>query len=82
VREILRALLSRLKSPWVFPSATGETPLDAQNFYNRTFVPAIKKAGIERFTWHCLRHTFASRLAMAGVRSERSRSYLATRARP
>jgi site-specific recombinase XerD len=33
----------------------------------RWFEPAVKKAGLTDFTWHCLRHTFASRLAMAGV---------------
>src|SRR6266446_2390648 len=38
VREVLRALPSRLKSPWVFPSKTGETPLDPKNFMNRVFV--------------------------------------------
>jgi integrase len=31
------------------------------------FREAIKKADIKDFTWHCLRHTFASRLIMAGV---------------
>ena len=31
------------------------------------FEPAVKKAKLRRFSWHCLRHTFASRLVMAGV---------------
>ena len=31
------------------------------------FDGACKKAGVPCFTWHCLRHTFASRLIMAGV---------------
>jgi site-specific recombinase XerD len=31
------------------------------------FEPAIRDANIRRFSWHCLRHTFASRLVMAGV---------------
>ena len=31
------------------------------------FEPAIGKAKIRAFSWHCLRHTFASRLVMAGV---------------
>ena len=31
------------------------------------FEPAIEKAGLNDYTWHCNRHTFASRLVMAGV---------------
>jgi integrase len=67
VREILRSRPSRLKSAYVFPSATGETPLDGQNYVNRVFLPALKAAKVDGFTWHCLRHTFASRLVMKGV---------------
>src|SRR5262245_10694061 len=31
--DLLRALPSRLRSPWVFPSESGARPLDSQNFY-------------------------------------------------
>ena len=31
------------------------------------FDPAVKKSGVKDFSWHCLRHTFISRLVMNGV---------------
>jgi integrase len=35
--------------------------------YKHWFGPAVSEVGVRGFTWYCLRHTFASRLAMAGV---------------
>jgi len=47
----------------VFPSESGARPLDSQNFINRVFRPALHRACITNFSWHDLRHTFASRLS-------------------
>jgi integrase len=33
----------------------------------KAFESAVKEAKIEDFTWHCLRHTFITRLVQAGV---------------
>jgi len=67
VRSALRRLPSRFKGGYVFPSKTGVTPLNARNLCNRIFDPAVRRAGITDFHWHDMRHTFGSRLAMAGV---------------
>ena len=47
----------------VFPSRDG-TPF---NNVRRSWTRVLKMAGIKRFRWHDLRHSFASRLVMAGV---------------
>ncbi len=47
----------------VFVNMQGE-PLKG---YKHWFDPAVREAGVTFFTWYCLRHTFASRLVMAGV---------------
>lgn len=47
----------------VFVTMGGE-PLQG---YKHWFQPAVSEAGVRGFTWYCLRHTFASRLVMAGV---------------
>ncbi len=50
-------------SPYVFLDQDGSR-LNSPRFWFSSVVEASK---LEGFTWHCLRHTFASRLVMAGV---------------
>jgi integrase len=65
-KAILRGLIPGNTSVWVFPSDDPETHLDHHNFYGRVYITALKDANLEGVTWHTLRHTFASRLAMNG----------------
>ena len=48
---------------YVFTNDAGERLLNSKHWFD----PAVAEAGIEDLTWHSLRHTFASRLVMAGV---------------
>jgi len=50
---------------YVFPSENC-TRMDNRNLL-RAFYKALKRAGIENFRFHDLRHTFATRLVQAGV---------------
>ncbi|MFQ5658232.1 MAG: tyrosine-type recombinase/integrase [Candidatus Methylomirabilales bacterium] len=56
-----RATLEALprESPYVFP--------DLPSHLSERFVELAEKAGVKDFTFHGLRHTFCSRLVMAGV---------------
>ncbi|MGD0941280.1 MAG: site-specific integrase [Terracidiphilus sp.] len=48
----------------IFPSIRTGSSLQGSRGWFRT---ALEEAEIEGYTWHCNRHTFASRLVMAGV---------------
>jgi hypothetical protein len=41
--------------------------VDPWHFYRRHYQPTVNELGLTGVIWHALRHTFASRLAMAGV---------------
>src|SRR5436309_1921582 len=53
----LEELRKRAHSPYIFPVGPPE----------KWFLKICRRVGISNFSWHCLRHTFASRLVMAGV---------------
>jgi site-specific recombinase XerD len=46
----------------VFPGRAGETAQGARGWFKN----AVTRSGILDYTWHCNRHTFASRLVMLG----------------
>jgi len=50
----------------VFPSRAG-TPLKPDNIAPRYMEPALERAGLRRFRFHDLRHTFGSLLIQDGA---------------
>jgi integrase len=59
----LQGLRKRRRSGPVFVNTEGKPLRGARDWFER----AVKQARIEGYTWHCNRHTFASRLVAAGV---------------
>ena len=66
-QAVVESLKAGNTSVWVFPGQNPDTPIDTCNFYQRIYLPAVKATGLDAVTWHTLRHTFASRLAMKGA---------------
>ena len=65
IREILtrRTKNIQLKSAWVFPAKSLVKPTT----FEKSWKTALRKSKIKDFTWHDLRHTFASYAVMNGV---------------
>ena len=64
LKELFQSIPRYLKSEYVFCNSDGEPFKDVAR---HGFNTAVKKAGIENFHFHDLRHTFASKLVKKGV---------------
>ncbi len=60
---LARFRVRRIDTPLVFPNAPGTGPVDLK----RSWATALRRAAVEDFRWHDLRHTTASYLAMNGA---------------
>ena len=63
LRNTLQKQVRHLHSEYVFVDKEGKRFKDVR----RAFKSALRRSGIKDFTFHDLRHTFASQLVMAGV---------------
>jgi len=59
----------------VFPNRVGK-PMDHNNLYYREYKPLLRRAGLEGFTFHALRHTFATALFSSGEHPKKVQSLL------
>lgn len=73
LRPVLRAILEGHRTGWapndgglLFAAENGQ-PVDANNFVNRVYLPAVKRAGLRKIRFHDLRHSFVTYCAAAGV---------------
>ena len=64
--DVYEMLHKRKKSTGYVFIDTDKEPFDDKRL-NRRLTTLCKKAGLRKITWHILRHTFASHLAMKGV---------------
>jgi integrase len=66
---------------YVFPHKSGPNTGEPVQDIKNGFHAPLELAGIETFTWHDLRHTFASWLMMRGTSGVKSPSARCSRAR-
>ncbi|HEX4381207.1 MAG TPA: site-specific integrase [Candidatus Acidoferrum sp.] len=67
INTAARAALEKMAIYGHIPYVHAEKRNDGQRDWRRWFEDCVREAKIENFTWHDIRHTFASRLVMAGV---------------